>query len=424
MSFWIVQAQENPAAARNTPGRREWRSNTLAETLSDRGHDVVRWRSAFSHQAKEYLAHGNVAEPHDTYTQRFIDCPPYRRHVGFARIRNHLTLGRNFAKTAATLTPPRLIHVGNVPISLAFAAVRYGKQVGCPVVVDIRDLWPDIYVDLLPSKATMMKGPILKGLHLICWRLRWALANATAITALTQPYLNWALELAGRQERAEDAIFGMCYPARSTAPPEADLNDLRTRLGLSPQDQVATYLGNISHQSDFDTVIKAARILVAQHPRFKVVLAGSGPREEQLRLATQDLPNVIVPGWLQGPDIAALLHLSDIGLIAFFPVPNYLRNVPNKFSEYLAGGMAIACGLGGEMGRLTQEAECGFLYPPGDAEALATTLDGLLSDPNTLAQMGTRARALHARSCDGAKIYPEFADYLEALATPRLSNQK
>lgn len=415
LEYWIVQAQENPAVPRNEPGRREWRSNSLSETLADRGHDVVRWRSAFSHQSKTFLASGNVAIPHDNYTHKFIACPPYSRHVGPARIRNHLALGRNFLKAARSGPVPELIHVGNVPISLTYAAVRYGQEVGCPVIIDIRDLWPDIYASLLPSRLSGLREPTIAALHASSFRLKWAMRHATAITALTQPYMDWALRLAARDQTDADAIFSMCYPRRDDIQPDSDLDALRARLGLAEGDQVAAYLGNIGYQSDFETVFAAARVLAERFPRFKVVLAGSGPLEEPLRRASADLPNVIVPGWLQGPEIAALLHLTQIGLIAFNPVSNYLLNIPNKFPEYLAGGMAIACGLGGEMGRLTEETGCGFLYPSGDARALSEALAGVLSDQAKLEAMGARARELHAARFDGAKIYPAFADHLERL---------
>lgn len=416
MSFWIVQAQENPAEPRSVIGRREWRSNMLAETLADRGHGVVRWRSAFSHQSKKFLANGNIAIAHDNYTQRFIACPPYRRHVGLSRILNHKALGKNFLDTARSCPAPRLIHVGNVPIELAYAAVRYGKTVGCPVVIDIRDLWPDIYVDLLPKYASFVRVPLLKLLKLTSLQLKWTMRNATAITALTQPYLEWGLEFANRQACDYDAVFAMCYPRRDQSPPASAISALRKELDLEPDDLVATYLGNIGYQSDFDLLIHAAKRLAKQFPKFKVVIAGSGPNEGKIRQLARGVDNVILPGWLQGDRLASLLHISKIGLIAFRPISNYLKNVPNKYSEYLAGEMAIACGLGGEMARLTQEINCGFVYPPGDLEALCTELTRVLADPALLDAMCSRAKALHALHFDSTRIYPAFADHLEHIA--------
>jgi len=415
MSYWIIQAQENQAEPRVQMNRREWRSNTLAETLADRGHKVVRWRSAFSHQSKSFLADGNVEHPHDNYIQRYIDCPPYKRHVGLSRVKNHISLGRNFMKVARTLETPRLIHVGNVPTEMAYSAVRYGNDVGCPVVVDIRDLWPDIYVDILPEWTDNLRAPILKLLKFGSIRLKWTMRNASAITALTQPFMDWALELAGRAQNEDDAIFAMCYPRRDIDPPKVVVADLRARLGLSPDNQVATYLGNISRQTNFELIIEAAARLGDTFPQFKVVIAGSGPMEDKIRDLASRTSNVIVPGWLQGQEIAALLHISKIGLIAFHPVPNYQKNIPNKYSEYLAGGLAISCGLSGEMARLTRENDCGFTYPPCDVDALCGELSRVLSDPELLDGMRARARALHASKFDNAHVYPAFADHLERI---------
>lgn len=412
--FWVIQAQENPAAPRTVATRREWRSNTLSEGLADRGHEVVRWRSSFSHQAKVFLADGSPRIPIDNYSHQFIDCPPYQRHIGVRRILNHRALGRNFTQVAQGYgTRPKVIHVGNVPIDLCHAAVHYGVASGVPVVIDVRDLWPDIYADLLPA---VLRPAAVRVLDLSARKLKWAFAHATAITGLTESYLNWGLEKAGRARRPQDAVFPMSYPCRDDTPSPEGLAALRERLGLSEGDVVASYLGNIGHQSDFDTVIAAARRVAPAHPQFKVVIAGSGPLEAPLRAAAQDLPNVIVPGWLEGPELSALMHLSQIGLIAYKPVPNFLRNIPNKFSEYLAGGLAVACGLEGEMGTLTRETGCGFVYLPGDAEGLATQFDQLLCDGARMQQMSRAARALHRDRFDGAQIYPAFATYLEEIA--------
>ena len=147
--------------------------------------------------------------------------------------------------------------MGNVPIALAHGAVRYGRAVGCPVVVDIRDLWPDIYADLLPRSLGFLKGPALRALHGVAFRLKQTVREATAITALTQPYLDWALKLANRGQHGGDAVFAMCYPRRDQVPPQGDIDALRARLGVASGDQLAVYLGNIGGQSDFDTVVVA-----------------------------------------------------------------------------------------------------------------------------------------------------------------------
>ncbi len=420
MQFWIIHAQENPAEPRDVAKRREWRSNTLSETLADRGHEVIRWRSAFSHQAKTYLAQGSLKAPHDNYFHQFIDGPEYHRHVGLRRIQHHVALGRNFSAIAARYpSRPDLIHVGNVPIALASAAVTYAEANRIPVIVDIRDLWPDVYVDLIPPSLGFLRRPTLAMLHATSFGLRRMLQEATAISALTPSYLDWALQLARRSPTQDDTVFEMCHAAQATKPPQHEIEELRVKLGISPDQVVACYAGNLGRQSDFRTLIAAAHRLSDQNPAFRMVLAGSGPAEPELKRLAAKSGNIIIPGWLTGAQLASLMAISSIGLISYHPVPNYLRNIPNKFPEYLANGLAIACGLDGEMGRLVDEHRCGFTYNPGNDEMLAAGLLQLTKDTARLAEHGARATRLHRSRFDRARIYPRFADYLENIARRR-----
>jgi glycosyltransferase involved in cell wall biosynthesis len=424
MNFWVIHAQENPAAPRAQQNRREWRSNTLCEHLADRGHHVVRWRSSFSHQAKRQLSDGSVLEPIDNYFHQFIESPDYKRHIGLARIRNHIKLGANFSKVAGQATKqPDLIHVGNVPIALCYAAVRYASSRDIPVVVDVRDLWPDIYVDLLPASLGFMRCPVLRLLHLASFRLNWAFRNATAINGLTQSYLDWGLERASRIQHQSDAVFPMSYPAKDTPPAQGSIAELRQKLGVGEDDVLAVYVGNIGYQSDFDTLIKATEQIAKTQPQFKCVIAGSGPREAELKKMAAQNGNVIFPGWLEGDEIHALLAISTFGLVAYNPVPNYLRNIPNKFSEYLAGGLAIACGLQGEMGQLTAMSGSGFTYSPHGAGALAANICNLIDKPEVLAKMKHAAVQLHKDRFDAAMIYPKMSDHLEVLAHAALKEK-
>ncbi len=227
----------------------------------------------------------------------------------------------------------------------------------------------------------------------------------------------WGLEKAQRAERAQDAIFPMCYPKVDIDLDPDATAALQERLGLKNDDMLACYFGNIGHQSDFEIVTRTARLLQSRAPNVKFIIAGSGPREEEMRKLAADLPNVIVPGWLQGAEVQALMSLSTFGLVIYKPVANFLRNIPNKFSEYLSGGQVIVCGLGGEMGELTQTHGCGFVYEAGNAEALAQEIAALSLDDEKRAQMSKAAAQLHHTHFDGSELYSKFADYLETFAS-------
>jgi glycosyltransferase involved in cell wall biosynthesis len=412
LTFWIIQAQENPADSRDILGRREWRSNTLAEHLADRGHDVTRWRSAFSHNKKSMLVSGNELVRHDNYLHQFINCTQYQNHIGLMRVISHYLLGYNFSKVAAKLPKPSLIHVGNVPSELAYQAVRYGKKIGCPVVVDIRDLWPDVFVDRLPRFLNTSASSILGLLKRISFRLKYSLREATSITAITNPFLDWALEIANRKRNELDKVMYMCNSSRM----EKHVFDAHNILNVRETDTIVTYVGNIGYQSDFITIIEAANILCRKGSNIKIIIAGNGPLLENLKKLSNHLQNVIFTGWLDNDSLSHLLRISSIGLIAFKPVSNYIKNIPNKFPEYLVNGLAVACGVEGEMSRLTLKYSCGFVYPYGNEEVLAKSLIDISTNEDDLKKMQRNSNLLHSKFFDSVEIFPAFADHLEHVA--------
>lgn len=418
MIFWIIQAQENPAELSfDKSNQRQWRSNSISEALHLTGHEVIRWRSSFSHQKKQQLCLGSVLVSTDQYKIQYIQAAAYKRHIGFARIRSHRELASNFCKVAHKYENlPDLIHVGNVPVELCAAAVSFGRIHNIPVVVDIRDLWPDTYVDFTPIVFSLFRPILLKLIRLFYFRVRFIYKHATAINALTQSFLFWGLDWAKRPSSTQDRVFSMAYPCSKRLPPDNDVTALRARLGIDSNNILSCYIGNLGYQSDFDAIIGAALLLKTKFPHFRFILAGSGPKYELLKQSTVHLSNVILPGWLTGVEITTLMYLSVIGYVSYKPVSNYLKNIPNKFPEYLAGGLAIACGLEGEMGALVQQSGCGFIYSPGDAHSLASNLTQLLSDPLTLQNMRTNSRNLHRDRFDAALLYPTIANYLVNLA--------
>lgn len=419
MQFWVIKAQENPAEDRSVIGRREWRSNSICEILADKGHEVYRWRSAFSHQRKEFSANGSVKLRHDNYWHQYIGCPAYKRHVGLARHRNHMALASNFILIAdAFEKKPDVIHVANVPIELCKAAVEWGKKHNIPVVVDIRDLWPDIYLDLIPRTLSFIKPVLGWVLDHMYSQVKYLYTNAYAFTGLTQAYLNWALKKANREQQEFDAVFPMTYPIPQNLTDEASSEQLMKKMNFKGDEEVACYFGNIGYQSDFKTLIEAAEKLKVSRPKFRLVIAGSGPVTEKLKqkVIKLGLDNVIIPGWLNGTEIQALMKISRLGMIAYFPIENFLMNIPNKFPEYLAGGLSVACGLGGEMGDIVENTGCGFVYKSGDVTDLADNINTFFTSHSLGEQQRKLSIEVHNKYFHSDDIYPKFSNYLENIA--------
>lgn len=417
MRFWIIQAQENPPQLRASLNRRLWRSNTLSEELADRGHTVIRWRSTFSHQQKKQLRTESSTECLENYHHQYIKANSYRSHVGLSRIISHRALAVNFKRIATSYKhSPDLIHVANAPLELCTSAVSFATSRDIPVIIDIRDLWPDSYLDLLPN--IIKKSPLIYDLLLYCLRSSSyrTFQQASGITALTSSYLNWGLNLASRKSTTYDAVFPMSYPTPQQLPVHT-LDLFRSKYSLTRDHIVGCYVGNLGSQSDFETLVKAAELLHHRSSRYRLIIAGSGPRATSLHDRVLHLPNVCFAGWLEGDELNSLLQISSIGHIAYNPSQNFLLNVPNKFPEYLSHRLAIACGIDGEMGSLVTKHSCGFVYNHRDHGALASSIEHLISHPEMLQAFSSNSKRLHANLFSASAIFPRFADHLEYIAS-------
>ena len=415
MKIWIVNAQENPPEPRSKIGRRQWRSNSLSEELADRGHIVIRWRSSFSHQKKQQLVDKSVLVSLDNYQQQFVYSPSYLYHVGWKRHVNHTRLASEFFRLAELTEIPDVINVCNVPLELCYACIVYGDKHNVPVIIDVRDLWPDSYINFIPQWLFPIKKLALWFLNKLFRKVTHSYTKATALTAITGAILDWGLQKIPREKGLLDAVFPMAYPSLPKDVNNGDFAMIREKFGAPKGSLIACYCGNIGYQTDFDTFFFAAEALAAASVPIHFVIAGSGPREVELQAKALGISNVAVPGWLSGSELAELFQVSSFGLIGLFNITDYMISLPNKFSEYLAAGLALVCGTKGEMEKWITKHECGIIYESMNVESLVNGLEGLTKVTSNIEQMKVNARSLHKNHFDIDVVIPRIAKHTETV---------
>ena len=207
MKIWLTEIGEPlPVDA----GARLMRCGLLAQTLAARDHEVTWWASTYDHARKMYRrSAAATVSPSPHLRLELLHASGYRRNVSLARIRHHRAIARQFTARAEAFPPPDLLYCCVPTLELTEAALRYAKTRGIPVVVDIRDKWPDIFVDALPAPMRAI-GRLL--LHSEFRRARYVFQNAATILAVSDGYLDWGLSYAARRRRSWDAVFPHAYP--------------------------------------------------------------------------------------------------------------------------------------------------------------------------------------------------------------------
>ena len=164
------------------------------------------------------------------------------------------------------------------------------------------------------------------------------------------------------------------------------------RAGVREEAFVCCFFSTIGRFFSLETVIEAARNLAGGPGDFQFVLCGDGSSLERYRRQARGLHNVLFPGWVGAPEIAALMELSAAGLAPYRA--GVRMSLPNKPFEYFAGGLPVVSSIDGELTALLARHDCGVTYPAHSSAALGAALVQLNSQRDHARQMGRNGRRL------------------------------
>lgn len=416
MRAWLVTVGEPLPIDRLD---RLFRAGMLAEFLLARGHEVTWWTSTFDHVRKRHrFDRDTTIEVREGYHIKLLHSLGYQKNVSLRRIFDHRGIARRFAQQAPLEPRPDVILCSLPTIELSLAATRYGKQAAVPVIVDVRDQWPDLFLELAPPWARRVARFIFTPLFR---EVRAACAEATAIIGVTQAFVEWGLRYAGRPCTDLDRDFPFAY---GTTPPSPDaIASAKTfweGLGISDvKDRgfIVCFFGALGRQFELETVIAAAQDPEVCRRAIRFVLCGTGESLERYRRLARGCRNVLLPGWVGAAEIWTLLRMSTVGLAPYRNRENFIHSLPNKPVEYLSAGLPVVSSLKGVLRDLLETHGCGATYEEGDARGLASLLVSLHDRPERLRAMSEKAKALFDACFAVEKVYGEMVDYLEKVAT-------
>ncbi len=417
MHVWLVTVGE--PLPTDQGNQRLHRTGVLANSLRSQGHKVTWWTSTFDHYHKaQRRDHDHMEAVDENYRLHIVHSPGYIKNVSIRRIVDHNAHARRVKKRMLEETDyPDVILCSLPTLELCRVAVDYGHRHGVPVILDIRDLWPDIFLDEVPEwahwAARRVLLPMFRTATYVCSR-------ATALTGITSAFVDWGLAYAGRSRSDLDKDFPLGYsdhPLPLSAMSEA--RQYWSTVGLDrPVELRVCFFGSLSRTmaEEMFTVIEAARELQVRGDNIQFVVCGSGENLEAYRNAAQGCDNIVFPGWIDATQIKALMEMSSVGLLPYRSRADFARSIPNKVAEYLSAGLPVISSLTGVTENLLKENDCGVTYQNGDASSLVRLLRVLASDKNRMQTMARNAASLFSERFDAARVYSDMGEYLREVA--------
>ena len=290
-----------------------------------------------------------------------------------------------------------------------WAGVLVGQLRRRPVLLEIRDLWPESIaaVDAMRSRTALRLLELLE---------RGMYRAARRIVTVGDGYRERLIERGVEPHRISVVMNGV--DRKRFFPREAD-RDLAGRLGVAGR-FVVTYCGTIGLAHGLDVVLRAGALL-AGRGRADIVflLVGDGARFEALRgaAARDRLDNVIFAGRLDTRDIPGVLSLSDACLVHLRSSPTFTTVMPSKIFEAAAMARPVILGVDGFARTFVEEAGCGLCIEPENEHDLVGAVLRLSADAALRARLG-RAGLDLAGACDRDRLAGRYLEVIARATTP------
>jgi len=152
--------------------------------------------------------------------------------------------------------------------------------------------------------------------------------------------------------------------------------ELARRWGAAPSVPLIVNAAALTDHKDQATLLRAAAMLRDRGVKFRLVVAGSGEREEELKELQKDLKledQVLFPGYVN--DLNDLYPAADI-----FVISSHLEGLCTSILDAMSVGIPVAATDTGGIPEIVKHEENGLLSPPRNPKALADNLQYLIRD--------------------------------------------
>ena len=274
-----------------------------------------------------------------------------------------------------------------------------------PLILEIRDLWPEFAIDI-----GVLKNPVA------IWLARrlenFLYARASHFIVNSPAYVDY-LKAKGIAEHSISFIANGVDPDMFKvvhAP-----SGLREEHGLEDK-FVVTYAGAIGMANDLDTLLDSAAIL-KETEEIQFVVVGDGKERKRLERLAQErgITNLTFVGSRPKSQMPAILADSDVCLAILKDIPMFRTTYPNKVFDYMAAERPTVLAIDGVIRKVIEDADAGIFVPPGDASALANAVQTLHGNPDLAEAMGRSGARFVAKNFNRQEHAAHFSRVVNQL---------
>ncbi len=402
MKVWIL----NPYGNLPNENWRPHRSFMASEAFTNAGHEVTYWISNIDHRSKQVRTVSSDLLSINGIKLRVVESTSYNEHISVDRIKFETNFIKEFAKKAVYEGElPDLIIIGEPSLFVSFTFVRFVEKHNIPFIIDMVDLWPELFRIILPKPLRFLDKILFAPLY---WKRSWFIKKAAGILSVSEAYL----EIAKKDNKSEK--FKVVYLGVDLSNfDNIDVSDFTVPQKGNGEFWVI-YAGTLGNNYDTKGLIDLAKSIENSKLDLKLFIAGDGNLKnfvlnsiKEFRLQKTQFLGRLTPNYLvnlyQQCDIALSMYSKDSTV-----------SMPVKAFDYFAAGLPIINSLGMDLKRFIEIYNVGLNYTPENHEELFGKILTLVQNPDVLLEMKNNSIQL-AKRFDKKNIYKHYVEFAEEV---------
>lgn len=405
-TVWII----DPYNEVPEKGWRDGRYFIIAKLLSENGYSVNFFISNFSHRSKKKVNDVGIIRFNANLNIVVVPSITYYKHISLRRIRYERIFAKNVVRNQHDLPLPDILIMKEPAVFMFDEILKLILKSNCRLVLDVMDLWPELFEIKLPHKLKTISRIIFYPLY---YKRKKIFLKASAITAVSPDYLEVATKVNNKVPNMV-VYWGGDTKAISSSIESKITLDLH-RLGLydkKQEDVWGIYAGTLGENYDISTLLAASAYLNNKISNLKIIIAGTGPLENIVKKFADENQNIIFIGSLPTEQLYKLFGFCDFGFSTY--AKGSTVSMPIKCFDYLAAGLPIVNSLNRNLGVLVREFKIGYQYEATNYLSLTNALTKLMEDRSELVDMKQRCLDL-SKTFDNSIQYKQFLSLLENL---------
>lgn len=310
---------------------------------------------------------------------RIIDIPYSNRLSYASRMLAFIRFALLSAMEVVRADNVDVVFATSTPLTIAIPGVIAKRKHKCPMVFEVRDLWPE-----MPIAIGALRNPLV--IKIARMLENWAYSNSDHIIALSPGMKNGVVQT-DYPEPKVSVVPNSCDVALFRTPSFND-TEFWDRYPFLKGGPLIAYTGTFGLINGVDYLVDIAAEMAKINPSVRFVIAGDGKQKHQVLAHARNRGVLEKNFWIIPPvpkkEIPNLLSVTTVATSVVVDLPELWHNSANKFFDALAAGRPIMINHAGWQAEVLTSTGAGLVVPPSDPSVAASMLHEFISDTERL----------------------------------------